>query len=121
MGSTVQRRIEYESLREHIGAELTVINEVLERQLDTVFQTDLINEIYRKIDPHPNFSEVRFSCGFGLKNRPTLNVMVRDKESEKEISLLYFSAAQLNILSLSIFLARALNAKSPQESRLTLS
>ncbi|MGR3992080.1 hypothetical protein [Pseudomonas sp. 1121_17] len=121
MGSTIQRRVEYESLREQIGAELTVINEVLERQLDTVFQTDLINEIYRKIDPHPNFSKVRFSCGFGLKNRPTLNVMVRDKESEKEISpLLYFSAAQLNILSLSIFLARALNAKSPTGESLDL-
>ncbi|HEE9787879.1 TPA: hypothetical protein R8F93_001897 [Enterobacter soli] len=121
MESIVQRRIGCESLKEKVGAELTVINNVLERQLDTVFQTDLINEIYRKIDPHPNFSQVKFACGFGLKNRPTLNVLVKDKESEKEISpLLYFSAAQLNILSLSIFLARALNAKSPTGQLLDL-
>lgn len=121
MESIVERRIGYESLREKIGAELTVINNVLERQLNAVFQTDLINEVYRKIDPHPNFSQVKFTCGFGLKNKPTLNVMVKDRESEKEISpLLYFSAAQLNILSLSIFLARALNAKSPTGQSLDL-
>lgn len=119
--STVNRRAEYELLREKIAAELMIINEILERQLDSMFQTDLINEIYRKIDPHPNFSEIRFACGFGMKNKPTLNVMVKDKESEKEISpLLYFSAAQLNILSLSIFLARALNAKSPSGEPLDL-
>lgn len=121
MESIVERRIGYESLRDKIGAELIIINSVLERQLDTVFQTDLINEIYRKIDPHPNFSQVKFTCGFGLKNKPTLNVMVKDRESEREISpLLYFSAAQLNILSLSIFLARALNAKSPTGQSLDL-
>ncbi|WP_448649101.1 hypothetical protein [Pseudomonas corrugata] len=119
--STVNRRVEYELLREKIAAELMIINATLARQLDSMFQTDLINEIYRKIDPHPNFSEVRFACGFGLKNKPTLNVMIKDRESEKEISpLLYFSAAQLNILSLSIFLARALNAKSPSGEPLDL-
>ncbi|EKN3504056.1 hypothetical protein NUF40_001184 [Yersinia enterocolitica] len=119
--SIVEQRTGYESLKEKIGAELTIINNVLERQLDTVFQTGLINEIYRKIDPHPNFSQVKFTCGFGLKNKPTLNVIVKDKESEKEISpLLYFSAAQLNILSLSIFLARAMNAKSPTGQSLDL-
>lgn len=119
--SIIEQRIRYESLREKIGVELTIINNVLESQLDTVFQTELINEIYRKIDPHPNFSQVKFTCGFGLRNKPTLNVIVKDKESEKEISpLLYFSAAQLNILSLSIFLARALNAKSPTGQSLDL-
>lgn len=121
LDSTVNRRAEYESLREKIADELSVINSALARQLDSMFQTDLINEIYRKIDPHPNFSEVKFACGFGLRHKPTLNVMVKDKESEKEISpLLYFSAAQLNILSLSIFLARALNARSPSGEPLDL-
>jgi exonuclease SbcC len=119
--STANRRAKYELLKEKIAAELTIINATLERQLDSIFQTNLINEIYRKIDPHPDFSEVRFACGFGLRNKPTLNVVVKDKESEKEISpLLYFSAAQLNILSLSIFLARALNAKSPSGEPLDL-
>ncbi|WP_178075310.1 hypothetical protein [Pseudomonas sp. 2822-17] len=121
LDATVNRRAGYESLRERIAAELQDINATLARQLDSMFQTDLINEIYRKIDPHPNFSEVKFACGFRLKTKPTLNVMVKDKGSEKEISpLLYFSAAQLNILSLSIFLARALNAKSPSGQPLDL-
>lgn len=119
--SVTERRRAYESLKEKIGGELELVNTILDRQLDNMFQTDLINEIYRKIDPHPNFSQIRFACGFGLKNKPTLNVIVRDRDTEKEISpLLYFSAAQLNILSLSIFLARALNAKSPEGRPLDL-
>lgn len=119
--SVTERRRAYEILKEKIGGELELVNTILDRQLDNMFQTDLINEIYRKIDPHPNFSQIRFACGFGLKNKPTLNVIVRDRDTEKEISpLLYFSAAQLNILSLSIFLARALNAKSPEGHPLDL-
>ncbi|WP_323165752.1 AAA family ATPase [Pseudomonas bubulae] len=121
LNSSVLERAEYEVLKRKIGVELKLINESLERQFDSIFQTDLINEIYRKIDPHPNFKQIKFSCALGLQNRPTLNIVIKDKGSEKAISpLLYFSSAQLNILSLSIFLARALNAKSPTGESLDL-
>ncbi|MDY1000639.1 AAA family ATPase [Pantoea agglomerans] len=121
LNSLIEEQKKHEKLRAKVGVELQAINEVLERQLDSVFQTDLINEIYRKIDPHPGFSQVKFTCGFGLRSKPTLNVMLKNNDSEKQISpLLYFSAAQLNILSLSIFLARALSAKSPSGMPLDL-
>lgn len=110
------KKIEHASLRERLADEIDQVNEVLGKQLDYVFYTDLINSIYRKIDPHPSFKEIKFAFGFGVKDKPCLNVFVSESSSEGECErvispLLYFSSAQLNILSLSIFLARALHAK----------
>lgn len=104
------------SLKVRLDAEINNVNKVLVEQLNSVFYTDLINTIYRKIDPHPSFKEVKFVFGFSVKDKPCLNVLVSECDSdgakERIISpLLYFSAAQLNILSLSIFLARALHAR----------
>jgi len=66
--------------------------------------------LYRKIDPHPDFKEVHFSADFDAET-PRLDVFVRNKINQKIdlIPNLYFSTAQINILSLSIFLASALN------------
>lgn len=110
------KKIEHASLRGRLADEIDQVNEVLGKQLDYVFYTDLINAIYRKIDPHPSFKEIKFSFGFGVKDKPCLNVFVSESSGEGECErvispLLYFSSAQLNILSLSIFLARALHAK----------
>ncbi|MBK5552146.1 hypothetical protein JFU49_17970 [Pseudomonas sp. TH03] len=110
------KKTEHALLCERLVAEINQVNEVLGKQLDFVFYTDLINAIYRKIDPHPSFKEIKFAFGFGVKDKPCLNVFVSensgDGDRERVISpLLHFSSAQLNILSLSIFLARALHAK----------
>ncbi|MDB4925021.1 MAG: hypothetical protein JWR23_1077 [Mucilaginibacter sp.] len=72
------------------------------------FFEDLINDLYRKIDPHPDFKEVHFSADFDA-DTPRLDVFVRDKVNKKIelIPNLYFSTAQINILSLGIFLATA--------------
>ncbi|MCH5514102.1 AAA family ATPase [Pseudomonas syringae] len=74
------------------------------------FYEDLINAIYRKIDPHPSFKQVEFRPDFTL-DRPGLNVVVKDEKGDSISPILYFSAAQANILSLSVFLASALHAK----------
>lgn len=75
----------------------------------------MINELYRKIDPHPDYKTVTFKCDFS-DTKPKLNVCVyHEKQDELIIPNLYFSTAQLNILSLSIFLAKALNAKDDKE------
>jgi len=116
LAQLVVEKAEHASLRDRLVAEINQVNEVLSKQLDFVFYTDLINAIYRKIDPHPSFKEVRFAFGFGVKDKPCLNVFVSESATEGECErvispLLHFSSAQLNILSLSIFLARALHAK----------
>ncbi|MGS4679509.1 hypothetical protein ACKURH_09860 [Enterobacter soli] len=84
----------------------------LKNRINGFFYTDLINAIYRKIDPHPDFKEVQFDCDFPEESIPKLNILVSDSQGDVIAPNLYFSAAQLNILSLSIFLARALHVKT---------
>ena len=82
----------------------------LKERIDNFFYTDLITSIYRKIDPHPFFKTVRFECVFPIDDRPRLEVYLYEEAMSQPISpALYFSSAQLNILSLSIFLAKALH------------
>lgn len=82
----------------------------IEEQIKSFFYEDLINELYRRIDPHPDYKRIKFVCDF-KDDKPKLNVCVyKENEDLLTIPNLYFSTAQLNILSLSIFLAKALNA-----------
>ncbi|TOK67837.1 exonuclease SbcC, partial [Vibrio parahaemolyticus] len=69
----------------------------------------LINAIYKKIDPHPTFKKVEFKVSFETE-KPSLNILVSDGADGMISPILYFSAAQTNILSLSVFLANALHA-----------
>lgn len=95
--------IEKESLRTY-----------LKDTIETYFYTPLINAIYRKIDPHPDYKSIEFECDFA-ENKPRLQIYtlsINDKGEEVwDVPSLYFSTAQINILSLSIFLARALKTK----------
>lgn len=87
------------------------IKDFLNRKIRTFFYTDLINTIYNKIDPHPDFKGVEFKPAFDF-DTPRLDIfVVNEGDEEKLIPNLYFSTAQINILSLSIFLATALNSK----------
>lgn len=94
-----------------LNKELKNVSEHLTKQINSFFYEGLINDLYRKIDPHPDYKKVIFKPDFS-DSKPKLNVCVyQDKVDELIIPNLYFSTAQLNILSLSIFLAKALNAK----------
>ncbi|QKJ66835.1 hypothetical protein HQN60_09050 [Deefgea piscis] len=94
-----------------LESELDVILAELHNRIDSFFYADLINAIYSKIDPHPSFKKVEFTSDFSNPERPGLNIVVTDEKNYSISPNLYFSAAQLNILSLSVFLARALHAK----------
>lgn len=99
-----------------LDGELKNVTDYLAKQIDSFFYEGLINDLYRKIDPHPDYKSVTFKCDFS-DTKPKLNVCVfHDKQDELIIPNLYFSTAQLNILSLSIFLAKALNAKDDKEN-----
>lgn len=101
-------------LRERVDAKLSaersLVLDKLKERIDAFFFKDLINAIYRKIDPHPTFKEVEFLPDFDLPDRPGLNVVLKNEVGDSISPILYFSAAQLNILSLSVFLANALHA-----------
>lgn len=101
----------------NIVANLTNEKESLEKYLketiDNFFYTELINKIYSKIDPHPDNYRIEFDCDFN-EAKPRLQIYTSDSENIKSVPALYFSTAQINILSLSIFLARALKASNPK-------
>lgn len=100
---------------EKLEEEKKRVSEYLENQISSFFYEDLINDLYRRIDPHPEYKEIKFVPDFS-NSKPLLNVSVKTEEGNGIIPNLYFSQAQLNILSLCIFLAKALNAKDEEGS-----
>lgn len=100
-----------ESLYDEIEQERKDLERYLERFVQNYFQLDLINKLYNTIDPHPEYKEIEFKCDFTNK-KPRLNVVMGSKNStdDKIIPNLYFSTAQVNILSFCIFMAKAMFA-----------
>ena len=84
--------------------------------VNNFFDLDLINRLYNTIDPHPDYKKIKFSCNFD-NIRPKLSIVMRqnDKDIKPIVPNLYFSTAQINILSFCIFLAKALHAKNDKE------
>lgn len=103
------------SLKDMCNGEISSIQTYLENFVNSYFELDLINRLYNTIDPHPDYKEIRFVCDFKLK-APRLKILVSnvDKGKENIVPNLYFSTAQMNILSFCIFLAKALFAKDDQ-------
>jgi len=99
------------SIRQELSVDLKNISQYLEKAIDKYFHTDLINQLYAAIDPHPDYKEIQFDCKIPeTANKAELNITLKNPEDGSVISPnLYFSSAQINVLSLSIFLARALN------------
>ncbi|MFB7637680.1 AAA family ATPase [Peribacillus butanolivorans] len=82
------------------------ITSYIENKINNSFNLESINSIYQRIDPHPDFNNIKFETDLS-KDKPEINIYASDSK-EKLAPILYFSAAQVNILSLSIFLAKAL-------------
>jgi exonuclease SbcC len=98
------------SVRPKIEKERKSAKIFLEKRIKDFFYEKLINKLYSKIDPHPDFKEVKFTPNLDAEH-PRLDVFVKNKGPEIIIPNLYFSTAQINILSLCIFLASALKSK----------
>jgi hypothetical protein len=89
----------------------TSIKYILNR-IDSYFNLNIINQIYTKIDPHPDLTYIKFEPEF-TKDVPEINIYAYNSEGSQKISpILYLSSAQVNILSLSIFLAKSLQNKN---------
>jgi exonuclease SbcC len=96
-------------VRPSLEEEKNRAKEFLEGRIKDFFFEELINKLYAKIDPHPQFKSVEFRSNLDSDN-PRLDVFVKTEDSECIIPNLYFSTAQINILSLCIFLASALKS-----------
>ncbi|MED3541309.1 AAA family ATPase [Bacillus toyonensis] len=94
---------------ERANKELDIVKEMvksyIEEKIANAFNLESINSIYQRIDPHPDFYDIKFEPDL-TRDKPELNIYAYSEE-DTLAPILYFSSAQLNILSLSIFLARA--------------
>jgi exonuclease SbcC len=96
---------------------LQSISKKISSMIKKFFFDDLINTIYNKIDPHPQYKKINFKVDFDDYGSPKLNIFTEDNEkSGNRVPNLYFSTAQMNVLSLSIFLAKALHAVDEKEN-----
>ena len=78
-------------------------------QTNAYFKSNLINEIYQKIDPHPSINHIIFETKRGRTGLQTYINSCDKSEKNKIPPMLYLSSAQVNILSLCIFLAKVLS------------
>lgn len=106
--------LEIENLNEKLGllnVEKKKLSAYVRNYVDKFFDHALINKLYNTIDPHPKYKEINFDCDFN-KQTPRLCVKMStvDGKGNEIVPNLYFSSAQINILSFCIFLAKALNA-----------
>jgi len=101
------------SIKDELSLDLRNISQYLEYSIKQYFHTDLINQIYASIDPHPEFKKIQFNCEIPeTGGKPELHIKLMNPENGSTIQpTLHFSSAQINVLSLSIFLAKALNVK----------
>ncbi|MDC5289025.1 hypothetical protein OHW86_18135, partial [Acinetobacter baumannii] len=107
----IKKSIEdHELVYKYLANERDAIVDQIKERVNSFFFTDLINTIYKKIDPHPEFKHVDFLLDITLVDKPGLNIVIKNNDGEISSPILYFSTAQMNILSLSVFLANALHA-----------
>lgn len=100
-------------VKHSINHEKRDVEETITAEVQAFFHENLINDIYKKIDPHPDYKNVIFRCKFE-EGKGKLHVFVNNDNNSPISPTLYYSTAQLNVLSLSIFLAKALHAKDDE-------
>lgn len=76
------------------------------------FNSDMINQIYNKIDPHPTMKNIKFITEKDKEGLKTHIYTFDESESNKMSPVVYLSSAQVNILSLCIFLSKVLSEKN---------
>lgn len=105
-----------------VKSKLKLLNQVknesydyLKKKISTAFNENSINKIFQMIDPLSFESEINFEVGDFKEGYLGMDVFFKEKNgkfSQSKSPILYLSSAQVNILSLSIFLASAIENSS---------
>ncbi len=111
----------YEEIKQDIKANLT-----------TVYSNDIMKRIYKAIEPKKDFNDLDYDIKFNEKDEAELYVLAKKNNVAKEnggittkpektiLPDIYFSSAQLNTLSLSLFLGDALNVQGVENKLKTI-
>lgn len=101
----------YKLIIDALEEDIEKVSSYIRETTDAYFRTDLINQLYTAIDPHPEFKRIKFECNMD-GGKPQLRISAVDSEAKDQVCpTLTFSSAQINVLALSIFLAQALTTK----------
>jgi exonuclease SbcC len=79
--------------------------EYIQSGINNYFNKEVINLIYGRIEPHPKLTKIDFLTDFNERGEPRLLITTGNDEGQVN-PILFLSAGQVNVLSLSIFLAR---------------
>lgn len=104
---------EQEKVKAEAAEEFAKKKNNLEIGLKSYFNQSIMNEIFRKIDPHDFMKNVEYNLSFNDKDEPQLHIRVSEGYGEQVDFYrpeLYFSTAQLNTVAFSSFFSRALTA-----------
>lgn len=106
----IKKQLSYEKeFSKNVKTVKTKYRLFIEQTISRCFNTKTINEIYNRIDPHPKQKLVQFIPE--LNDGTKLRVKTGDKDGFYDDPTLYNSSGQISILSLSIFLAKALQTR----------
>ncbi len=93
-----------------IASEFKRTKKYLKSEIDGFFNKSLINELYKKIDQNPDFTSVTFNLDLE-SDQPGLEILVKDNPKNNIENHSYnFSPAQVNSLSMAVFLASVLTS-----------
>lgn len=86
----------------------------LEIRMKEYFDQDLINEIYKKINPHEMMKEMKYELSFNDREEPQLIIKTATGKEYGDSYRPegYFSTAQLNAIAFSCFLGSALKTQN---------
>lgn len=88
------------------------VEEYIVNRTNEYFKSDIINQIYNKIDPHPTMKHIKFITEKDNGEVKTRIYTYDESENNKMSPVVYLSSAQVNILSLCIFLSKVLSEKN---------
>ena len=84
---------------------------IQQKVVNQAFAGEMVNELYGLLEPNKDFPRLSFEIGFNSAERPELYINAHERGANDAIVLpeLIFSTAQLNTISLCIFLSNALS------------
>lgn len=98
------------------------IRSIQQKIVNQMFAGEMVNQLYRLLEPNKDFPRLSFKIGFNSAERPELYINAHDKEEDDSIVLpeLIFSTAQLNTISLCIFLSNVISKQQLDSQTLIL-